>query len=66
MGPTLLKNSAAATAVKRPDGADKKRNRRLIGDEYDRPLEAMATSPWPDDVTFVQFALNKVPDGRKP
>ncbi|MDN7351675.1 integrase [Acetobacter senegalensis] len=53
------KNPAAATAVKRPAGADKKRNRRLIGDEYDRLLEAMATSPWPDDVTFVQFAIEQ-------
>ncbi|WP_231867257.1 site-specific integrase [Acetobacter malorum] len=53
------KNPAAAMAVKRPAGADKKRNRRLIGDEYNRLLEAMAASPWPDDVTFVQFAIEQ-------
>ncbi|GAN61518.1 hypothetical protein ACI01nite_00120 [Acetobacter cibinongensis] len=53
------KNPAAATAVKRPADADKMRNRRLIGDEYDRLLEAMATSPWPDDLIFVQFAIEQ-------
>ncbi|OUJ09208.1 site-specific integrase [Gluconobacter sp. DsW_058] len=55
----FAKNPAAATAVKRPAGADKKRNRRLVGDEYERLLEVMAKSPWPDDVAFVRFAIEQ-------
>ncbi|WP_317215669.1 site-specific integrase [Gluconobacter sp. GP1] len=55
----FAKNPAAATAVKRPTGADKKRNRRLIDDEYDRLMGIMAQSPWPDDVAFIQFAIEQ-------
>ncbi len=55
----FAKNPAAATSVKRPAGADKKRNRRLVGDEYDRLLAVMAQSPWPDDVAFTQFAIEQ-------
>lgn len=55
----FAKNPAAATAVKRPAGADKKRNQRLVGDEYDRLLEASHGSAIrePDETDQAVFPL---------
>ncbi|GBQ10248.1 hypothetical protein [Komagataeibacter rhaeticus] len=50
---------AKGTVIKRPEGADKKRNRRLIGKEYDLILKAMSKTEYPDDVLIVRFAIEQ-------
>lgn len=54
-----MDNNASAKIVKRPEGADKKRNRRLVGKEYDLILEAMSKTEYPDDVLIVRFAIEQ-------
>ncbi|MFT8420089.1 MAG: site-specific integrase [Gluconacetobacter sp.] len=59
-------NHASGRVVKRPDGADKKRNRRLDGGadddgrtEFDRLIGVMETSPHPDDVWLIRWSIEQ-------
>jgi len=62
-------NHASGRVVKRPAGADKKRNRRLTDGangadgpepgEYDRLIEAVTSETHPDDVWLVRFAIEQ-------
>lgn len=60
-------NHASGRTVKRPSGADKKRNRRLADDtddddgktEYDRLIDAVAGSCHPDDVWLVRWSIEQ-------
>jgi integrase len=59
-------NHASGRVVKRPEGADKKRNRRLEEShdsaqtgEYDRLLLAIGKSPHPDDVWLVRWSIEQ-------
>ncbi|MFT8646264.1 tyrosine-type recombinase/integrase [Gluconacetobacter sp.] len=59
-------NHASGRVVKRPEGADKKRNRRLResesgteAGEYDRLLRAIGESPHSDDVWLVRWSIEQ-------
>jgi len=62
-------NHASGRVVKRPEGADRKRNRRLTDGangadgpepgEYDRLIEAVTSETHPDDVWLVRFAIEQ-------
>ncbi|MCQ9157301.1 tyrosine-type recombinase/integrase, partial [Acidomonas methanolica] len=59
-------NHASGRVVKRPEGADKKRNRRLRDSEsgteageYDRLLRAIGESPHSDDVWLVRWSIEQ-------
>nr|WP_310889159.1 site-specific integrase [Gluconacetobacter diazotrophicus] len=59
-------NHASGRVVKRPDGADKKRNRRLDGGadedgrtEFDRLIRVMESSPHPDDVWLIRWSIEQ-------
>jgi len=68
----LTQNVASGRLVKRPAGADRKRNRRLEeavavssgsadepSSEYDRLLAAVASDTHPDDTWFVRWAIEQ-------
>ncbi|MFS3136171.1 site-specific integrase [Gluconacetobacter sacchari] len=59
-------NHASGRVVKRPEGADKKRNRRLDEDadkdgktEFDRLIVAVSDSIYPDDVWLVRWSIEQ-------
>ncbi|WP_240149226.1 tyrosine-type recombinase/integrase [Asaia sp. As-1742] len=60
-------NHASGRVVKRPQGADRKRNRRLaifdnehsLQSEYDRLVEVVSTSKHPDDVWLVKWSIEQ-------
>ncbi|WP_176364914.1 tyrosine-type recombinase/integrase, partial [Acetobacter tropicalis] len=59
-------NHASGRVVKRPEGADKKRNRRLkenrdssLPGEFERLIEAVSASPHPDDVWLVRWSIEQ-------
>lgn len=60
----LTQNPASGRIVKRPQGADKKRNRRLNDvnedrTEYDRLIECMADSVCSDDIWLVKWSIEQ-------
>ncbi|MFT8720691.1 site-specific integrase [Acetobacter sp.] len=60
----LTMNPASGRIVKRPQGADKKRNRRLNDinsdkSEYDRLIECMSGSVCPDDIWLVRWSIEQ-------
>lgn len=59
-------NHASGRVVKRPEGADKKRNRRLDDDqdkngqtEFDRLIRAASDSIHPDDVWLIRWSIEQ-------
>ncbi|CAP56194.1 putative phage integrase [Gluconacetobacter diazotrophicus PA1 5] len=63
---TSIVNYASGRFVKRPEGADKKRNRRLDEDkdkdgktEFDRLIVAVSDSVYPDDVWLVRWSIEQ-------
>jgi len=60
-----ITNHASGRVVKRPEGADRKRNRRLTDgangaeSEFDRLIEAVTSATHPDDVWLVRFAIEQ-------